>query len=103
MFHDCSRRRQIAMLSASVVSLVSWLTPLALGACKELNFSVHWSQILLAYGGLLLGIIVIQLINRYWLNRPPAPAEARLLDIADRGPVHKTLEGPLKVSPLLND
>lgn len=71
LFHDCSLRRQIAMLSASAVSIVSWLTPMALGACKEMNFSVHWSQILLAYGGLLLlGIIGIQLINHFWLNRP---------------------------------
>ncbi|WP_020683619.1 hypothetical protein [Marinobacterium rhizophilum] len=71
LFHDCSLRRQITMLSASAVSIVSWLTPMALGACKEMNFSVHWSQILLAYGGLLLlGIIGIQLINHFWLNRP---------------------------------
>nr|WP_067296034.1 hypothetical protein [Marinobacterium profundum] len=70
LFHGCSRRRQMAMLSASAVSVVSWLTPLALGACKELNFSAHWGQILLAYAGLLLlGVIVIQLINHYWLNR----------------------------------
>ncbi|MCP8688192.1 hypothetical protein [Marinobacterium sedimentorum] len=73
LFHDCSRRRQTAMLCASVISVVSWLTPLALGACKELNFSTHWSQILLAYGGLLLlGVIVIQLINHYWLKQPPS-------------------------------
>jgi len=71
LFHDCSLRRQIAMLSASAVSIVSWLTPMALGACKEMNFSVHWSQILLAYGGLLLlGIIGIQLVSHFWLNRP---------------------------------
>ncbi len=70
LFHDCNRRQQLIMLSASVISVVSWLMPLALGSCKELNFSVHWSDILLAYAAILAaGIVAVQLINRFWLNR----------------------------------
>ena len=54
LFYGVSWGRQLAMLTAGAVSATSWYVPLAIGAMRELNFTVSAMDILAAYGAILL-------------------------------------------------
>ncbi len=59
------KQRRI-LLSCSVISVCSWFVPLLLGSCKELNFCIHASTILLIYGGLVgLGLMSAWVMSKY--------------------------------------
>lgn len=61
------KQRRI-LLSSSVISVCSWFMPLLLGACKEFNFCIEASTILILYSGLVaLGLVVAWMMERHLL------------------------------------
>ena len=58
--HGLTPRVRFVVMCSAMVSLVSWLTPLALGALKEFNFCVPAAYILEFYFAMLaIGLLLI--------------------------------------------
>jgi hypothetical protein len=65
-FSRLSLKQRRILLSSSVISVCSWFMPLLLGACKELNFCIHASTILILYGGLVtIGLVTAWAMARH--------------------------------------
>lgn len=62
LFYGVSWGRQLMMLAAGAISAISWYVPLAIGAMRELNFTVSATDILIAYGAILLFAVVFAMV-----------------------------------------
>jgi hypothetical protein len=64
---DIEPRKRAALIGCGVVSVVSWVMPVVLGAAPQLNFVVPCAAILAAYAVVLVqGFLIAAIVVRKW-------------------------------------